>query len=155
MSAPYVPHPSLLVVLSSGTVRKNCKYIPPPPLPSRPNSTYRKGSGETNVHYPGMAQQLMQPMVICEERTMSPERQFVCEGWCRTTTSRNATLEHADVVRWILDYHSIPSYLLPCFLQVSISSSNDGQISWDASTRTGDSISMTTVRRSCLSVVTQ
>jgi len=169
-SAPYAPHLSLLVVLSSGTVRKNCKYTHPP-LPSRPSSTHRKGSGEANVHYPGMTQQLNQPVVICPtpvpmrwiedsdkhcgERTTSPERQFVCEGWCRTTMPKKATLEHADVVRWILNHPSIPSYLPPCFLQISISSSNDGQISWDASTRNGDSISMTTVRWSCLSVVAQ
>lgn len=56
------------------------------------------------------------------QRCMSPERQF-CEGWCRDSTKRKGSLQHADVV--------------------SISSSNDGQISWDASTRNGDSISMT------------
>jgi hypothetical protein len=39
--------------------------------------------------------------------------------------------------------------------QIFISSSNGGQITWDASMPNGDSISMTSVHQSGLSVVTQ
>ncbi|KAF9787770.1 caspase domain-containing protein [Thelephora terrestris] len=55
----------------------------------------------------------------------SPERLFECDGWCRSRMEpTSGALPHADVI--------------------SISSSGDGQISWDASTRDGDSLSMTT-----------
>jgi len=80
------------------------------------------------------------------ERCASPEPQFGCDGWCRKTMPKMATLDHPDVVRWAFDCPSIPSHLLPWFSQISISSSNDGQVSWDAITRNGGSISMTTVR---------
>ncbi|KAF9787771.1 caspase domain-containing protein [Thelephora terrestris] len=55
-----------------------------------------------------------------EQRCMSPERQF-CDGWCRDRKQRKES-QHAEVI--------------------SISSSNDHQISWDV-TRNGDVVSMT------------
>ncbi|KAF9787772.1 caspase domain-containing protein [Thelephora terrestris] len=57
-------------------------------------------------------------------RCASPERMFECDGWCRKRMQTIGALPHADVI--------------------SISSSGDGQISYDASTRDGGSLSMTT-----------
>ncbi|KAF9652770.1 peptidase C14 [Thelephora ganbajun] len=117
----------------NNVVRKNCKGTRSPP-PSRRRSTYRKGSGEASDRFPSLLQLIQTgpvPMTLIEdpdkhygERCASPERQFACDGWCRKMMPRKASLTHADVI--------------------SISSSNDGQVSWDASTRNGDSISMTT-----------
>ena len=69
------------------------------------------------------------------QRTASPERDFPCDGWCRSRQAPAAPSDHPDVI--------------------SISSSNDGQISWDASTGNGGSVSMTTVRQSRLFVATR
>jgi len=92
------------------------------------------GSGEGNAPSPSLFQvmEMETPPLVpldedinkyCPVRSASPEPQFECEGWCRDKMQRKGSLPHADVI--------------------SISSSNDGQSSWDASTPSGDSISMT------------
>lgn len=114
--------------LRNHVVRKNGRIVRSCAM-SLPRS--RKGSGE-EVRFPSLIQILQgisQSPSLGEgafghrgERTASPERQF-CEGWCGELMDRRRTLPHADVV--------------------SISSSNDGQVSWDACTRNGDALSMT------------
>jgi len=119
--------------LRNHVVRKNGRSSQSPP-PSRPSSTYGMRSGGANVHFLDLivtdTHSEPSPAVPIEywyyhfgQRTTSPERQFECEGWCRTRPME-ATPEHADVI--------------------SISSSADGQFSWAASTGDGGSISMTT-----------
>jgi len=120
--------------LRNCAVRRNYRSSQTPPS-SRPNSMYGEESGEADVRFHDLIQFVMDPspgssLVLSAEdlnkhfgqMTASPEPQFVCDGWCRTRQP-SATPEHGDVI--------------------SISSS-DGEISWDASTRNGGSLSMTT-----------
>ena len=46
------------------------------------------------------------------QRCTSPERQFPCDGWCRTTMS-GTTLEYPNVVSQHFNHPLTPSYLLP------------------------------------------
>lgn len=118
-SPPCAPQLSLPVGLSSITVRKNCRSTQSPP-PSRPGSMYRRGSGEANVRFPSLIKLMMDaspdsPLVLSVEdsnkhhgqRTASPERQFTCDGWCRTGQP-STTPEHGDVVCWVSSHPSIP-----------------------------------------------
>jgi hypothetical protein len=94
------------------------KHATPPP--SRPGSMYRKGSGEANVRFQNILQVMIDtppasPRALSAEdldrhrgqRTASPERQFACDGWCRTR-QMSATPEHGDVVCWVSSHPSIP-----------------------------------------------
>jgi len=124
------PSLSLLVGLSSGKVRRDggdTRSLPP----SRRLSTYRRGSGELNVHFSSLLQLMSETGDTCPtsvlasfvedpdrhlgQRATSPERQFKCEGWCRDEIPSEASLEHPDVVCWTFSPLSIPSYLLPYF----------------------------------------
>jgi len=118
-SAPCAPHLSLPVCLPPVTVRKNCRSTQTPPS-SRPGSMYRRGSGEANVRFPSLIKLMMDAspdssLVLSAEdlnkhhgqRTASPERQFTCDGWCRTEQP-SATPEHGDVVCWVSSLPPIP-----------------------------------------------
>jgi len=91
------------------------------------------GSGEWNLPSPSIFGTMQNetypsdedPDKHSEGRRMPPEPEFQCDGWCRNNTQRNGPLPQADVI--------------------SISSSKDGQTSWDANSD-GKTMSMT----SCL-----
>ena len=112
--SPRINYLLLLTILSPRTARKYCRASVSGP-PSR-RSTYR--IGEATDHLSGILQRLQtvwvsEPDKHYGERCASPERQFKCEGWCRTMIPRRSTLEHPDVVRWASDNPSILSHLHP------------------------------------------
>ena len=111
-------------------VRKNGKCTRSGP-PSRRRSTFWKGSGEAEVHFPSLLQ-IIQSLDKCQttklgqlagesdkhygERCASPERQFVCEGWCRNTIPKRTTLDHPDVVCRIFQPSPYPFAFTPLVL---------------------------------------
>lgn len=107
-SAPCIHRLPSPVALSTRTVRKNGRLSRSGP-PSRPRSIYKKGSGEGEAYFASLIQVLRSSVDQDHhygERTASPERQFECEGWCRGTMLRRATLVHPDVVRWHFSHPS-------------------------------------------------
>lgn len=111
-------------------VRKDCRYT------RHGSQNLRRPSVGSGDQFPSLTWQAVHTMENSRpfvswlgedagrhQRCASPERQFECDGWCRKTMQPGGSLPHADVI--------------------SISSSNDGQISYDASTSNGDSLSMT------------